>query len=89
MVRGVRVLYGCGAVVMGTCGVTTLHLQEMVKPELPPLLEVLSNLSMESSRMFCSDGDPLWAVPTKVVPESSPFGERLRLPKQSTMNSRF
>jgi hypothetical protein len=59
MVRGVRVLYGCGAVVMGTCGVTTLHLQEMVKPELPPLLEVLSNLSMESSRMFCSDGDPL------------------------------
>jgi hypothetical protein len=37
MVRGVRMPPGCGVVVMGIGGVTTLHFQEMGKLEPPPL----------------------------------------------------
>jgi hypothetical protein len=39
--------------------------------------------------MVRSDGDPLRAVPTKMVPELFPLGERLRLSKMSAMNSRL
>jgi hypothetical protein len=44
---------------------------------------------MESSIMARSDGDPLQVVLLKVVPESLSLGERLRLPKQSAMDSRL
>jgi hypothetical protein len=39
--------------------------------------------------MLRSDGDPLWAIPMKMVPESVPLGERLRLPEQSAINSKL
>jgi hypothetical protein len=44
---------------------------------------------MESSIMARSDGDLLCVVPTKIASKWLPMGERLRLPKQSAMNSRL
>jgi hypothetical protein len=37
--------------------------------------------------MVHSNGDPLRPIPTKKVSESFPLGERIRLSKQSEMNS--
>jgi hypothetical protein len=48
-----------GVVVPGIDGVITLHSREMEKSELLPLLEVVLPSSVESSRMVCSDGNPL------------------------------
>jgi hypothetical protein len=39
--------------------------------------------------MVHSDGDPLRDFPMKTGPKSLPLGERFRLSKQSTMNSRL
>jgi hypothetical protein len=36
--------------------------------------------------MGCIYNDPLHAVPTKMMLESFPMGERLRMSKQSAMN---
>jgi hypothetical protein len=58
-VRGDGMPSGGCVVVMWIVGVTTLHSQEMGKPVLPPPLEVVSPSSVESSRIVCSDGDPL------------------------------
>jgi hypothetical protein len=46
-------------VMMRIVVVTRLHPREMGKPELPPLLEVVSSSSADSSRMVCSDDNPL------------------------------
>jgi hypothetical protein len=43
----------------------------------------------DSSRMACSDGDPLRAMPPIMVLESSSSGDGLKLSKWSAMNSRF
>jgi hypothetical protein len=59
MVRGTGVSSSGGVVTMGTVRVTTLHPREMGRPKLPPLLEAVSPSSVDSSRMVCSDGDPL------------------------------
>jgi hypothetical protein len=59
MVRSIGVPSGSGAVVMGTVRVTTLHPREMGKSKRPPLLEVMSPSSADSSRMVYSDDDPL------------------------------
>jgi hypothetical protein len=61
MVRGVRMPPGCGVVVMGIGGVTTLHFQEMGKLEPPPPspLEAMSNSLVESLRMVCSEDNLL------------------------------
>jgi hypothetical protein len=59
MVRSVEVPSSGGVVVMGTVRVTTLHRQEMGKPEFALLLDVVSSLSADSSRIVCSDGNPL------------------------------
>jgi hypothetical protein len=59
MVKGTRVPSSGSVVAMGMVGVTTLQPREMRKPELPPLLEVESSSLMNSSRMACSDGNPL------------------------------
>jgi hypothetical protein len=48
-----------GVVVMETIKITMLHPQEMGKSEVPFLLEVVSPSSVDSSRMVCSDNDPL------------------------------
>jgi hypothetical protein len=59
LVRGTGVSSGGGVVVMRTVGVTTLQPREMRKPELHPSLEAESSSPTNSSRMACSDGDPL------------------------------
>jgi hypothetical protein len=59
MARGVRVPSNSGMVMTGTVGVTTLHPQEMGKSELPPPLEAVSLSLVDSSRIVCSDDDPL------------------------------
>jgi hypothetical protein len=59
MVRGTGVPFGCGVVAMGMAGVTTLQPREMGKPELPLSLEAKSSSLADSSKMVCSDGDPL------------------------------
>jgi hypothetical protein len=51
--------FGCGVVAMGMAGVTTLQPREMGKPELPLSLEAKSSSLADSSKMVCSDGDPL------------------------------
>jgi hypothetical protein len=43
---------------------------------------------VEFSIMARSVGDPLRVVSMKIAPESLPLGERLKLLKQLTMNSR-
>jgi hypothetical protein len=57
--RGIGVPFDGGVVVPGIDGVITLHSREMEKSELLPLLEVVLPSSVESSRMVCSDGNPL------------------------------
>jgi hypothetical protein len=59
MVRGAGVPSGCGVVMMGTVGVTTLHPREMGKSDLPPPTEAVSPSSVDSSRMICRGGNPL------------------------------
>jgi hypothetical protein len=59
MVRSTGVPSGNGVVVMGMAGITTLQLREMGKLELPPPLEAELSSPVDSSRMVCSDGDPL------------------------------
>jgi hypothetical protein len=59
MVRGVEVPSNGDVLVMGTIRVTTLHPREMEKLELPPPLEVVSSSSADSSKIVCSDGEPL------------------------------
>jgi hypothetical protein len=74
---------------MGVGGVPMLRFQEMGRLELPSLLEVVYNSSVEPSMMVRTDGDPLWGISMKTTPESLPLGERLRLPMQSAWNSRL
>jgi hypothetical protein len=80
---------GHGIVAMGAGGDTVLCLREAGRPELASLLEAVWNLFVESSIMACSDGDPLWVVPIKIVHDSLPLGKRHKLPKLSVMNSRL
>jgi hypothetical protein len=89
MVRQVRGHFGSGVVAIGTGGVTTLHPREMGKPELSPSLEAESSSLVDSSRMACSDGDSLCAIPINMVHKSFPSVEKLRLSKRSMTNSRF
>jgi hypothetical protein len=86
MVRSTGVLSDDGVVAMGTIGVTTLHPRGPGRPELPPPPEAVSPLLYDSSRMMCRDGDPLCTIPMNTMPESFPSGERLGLPKRSTVN---
>jgi hypothetical protein len=63
---------------MGMVEVTIMHSQSTGKLELSPSLEAELSLLTNSSRMACSDGDPLWTIPMKIAPESSfPLGDRL------------
>jgi hypothetical protein len=73
---------------MGMMEIFTFHTLGIGKPELSPSLETeLSSLN-DSSRMACSNGDPLRAMPLTTVPESSPLGDRLNLLEWSAVNSR-
>jgi hypothetical protein len=68
--------------------VTMLHARGIGKLELPPSLEAESSSLGDSSRMGCSDGDPLQTMPPTTAPESFPSGGRFKLLKWSMMNSR-
>jgi hypothetical protein len=48
---------------------------------------VAPSSSDNSPRVACREGDPLWTIPTYMAPESRSWGERLRWPNRSTMNS--
>jgi hypothetical protein len=54
----------------------------------PPSLEVVLSSLVDSSRMASNDDDPLQTTPAKTAPRPFPFGERLRLPEWSVMNSK-
>jgi hypothetical protein len=73
---------------MGVAEVTMLHIVGIGEPELSPSLEVKSSSLGDSSRMACSDGDLLRAMPLTMALESSPSGKRCKLLRLSTMNSR-
>jgi hypothetical protein len=71
-----------GRVVMGVGEAPALSLLGKVRLELPSLLEVVWNSSMESSIMARHrDGGPLRVEPMKAVPKSPLLGERLKLLK--------
>jgi hypothetical protein len=78
---------GHAVVAMAAGDAPVLCLREVGRPELPSSLEVVWNSSVECSIMARSDGDPLRVVPMKTAHESLPLGERLKLMKQSAMNS--
>jgi hypothetical protein len=76
MVCSIRVSSGSGVVAMGMTEVTALHSRGIGKPELSPSLEAeLSSLG-NSSRMACSDGDSLRAMPTNMAPKPFALGNR-------------
>jgi hypothetical protein len=89
MLSRARVLFGTGVAMMGSVEVTTLHRRGMGDPMLPPTLEVVPSSLEDSSRGVRRDGDPLCIIPMNMAPESLPWGERLRRPKQLAMNSRL
>jgi hypothetical protein len=59
MVRGAGAPPYGGVVTMGIAVVTMLQPRGMGKPELSPSFEVESSSLAESSRMACSNGNPL------------------------------
>jgi hypothetical protein len=89
MVRSVKVFSDGGVVAMGIVGVTTLHPRGPRNLELTPLPKAASPASEDSLKMVCKDGDPLCTIPMNMVPESSPSGQRLRLPKRLAVNSKL
>jgi hypothetical protein len=64
---------------MGIVDVTVLHALGRGEPELTPLLEAKSSSLGDSSRMTCSDGDPLRVIPTTMELESLPSGDGLKI----------
>jgi hypothetical protein len=87
MVWRAGVFSGTGVVMMGSVKVTTLHPRGPGGPKLPPVLDVAPSSSDNSPRVACREGDPLWTIPTYMAPKSRSWGERLRWPNRSTMNS--
>jgi hypothetical protein len=73
---------------MGMTNITMLHALERGEPKLSPSLETESSSLGDSSRVACSDGDPLWAMPPTTALESPPSGDGLKLLEWSVMNSR-
>jgi hypothetical protein len=73
---------------MGTTNITALHALSIGKLELSPSLEDQSSSLGNSTRMACSAGDPLWAIPPTTAAESHPLVDRLKLSEQLVMNSR-
>jgi hypothetical protein len=74
--------------VMGTMNITVLHALGRGEPELPPSLEAKSSTLGNSSRMACSDDDPLHVIPSITALESLPSSDGLKLSARSVMNSR-
>jgi hypothetical protein len=73
--------------VIGIGGDTTLYFPEVGKPELPP---PPARRCIELIGGVLKTGSQGWqAIPMKMVLESFPLGERVRLLKKLTMNSRL
>jgi hypothetical protein len=73
---------------MGTAYITVLHALRRGEPKLSPSLETESSPLGDTSRMACSNGDPLQPMPLTTTLESPPSGDRLRLLERLSMNSR-
>jgi hypothetical protein len=82
------VFSGAGVTVMGPVGVTMLHPQGSGDLDLPSVPEAVWSSLEDSSRVVHREGDPLWTIPMNMVPESHFWGERLRRPCWSAVNSR-
>jgi hypothetical protein len=74
---------------MEMADVTVLHTLRRGEPELSPSFKAKLSSLGDSSRMTCNDGDPLRVMPPTTVTELASFGDGLKLPKRSMMNSRF
>jgi hypothetical protein len=57
----------------GVVDVTVMHALGRGAPKLSSSLETESSSLGYSSRMACSDDDPLWVMPLNTAPESAPF----------------
>jgi hypothetical protein len=73
---------------MGTADITVLHALKRGELELSPSLKTESSSLGNSSRMACSDGDPLWAMLLPTASGSPPSSDELKLLERSVMNSR-
>jgi hypothetical protein len=58
----------------GVTGIIVLYTLKRGEPKLSPSLKAESSSLGDSSRMACSDGDSLWAMPPNATPELAPFG---------------
>jgi hypothetical protein len=58
---------------MGVADITVLHALGTGEPELSPSLKTESSSLRDSSRMACSDGDPLRVMPLNTMLESAPL----------------
>jgi hypothetical protein len=88
MVRSAGVSSVGGVVAMGMTEVTTLHSQGIGQLRLSSSHETeLSSLG-NTSRMVCSNGDPLKTMPMNMAPELLPFCYRPWVSKWSVRNSR-
>jgi hypothetical protein len=76
-----------GVAMIGSVEVTTLHPRGLGDPVLPLVLEAAPPSLDDSSRVVCRQRDPLWTIPMNMAPESHSWGERLRLPMRSVVNS--
>jgi hypothetical protein len=70
----VKVSSGGGVAVRGGVeAIIMLHALTRGELELSPSLEAKSSSLSDSSRMACSDGDPLWVMPSNIVPRLAAF----------------
>jgi hypothetical protein len=71
----VGVSFDGGVVVMMVTGIIVLHTLKRGEPKLSPSLKDESSPLSDSSRMECSNNDPLWGMPPNTVLESLPLLE--------------
>jgi hypothetical protein len=67
--------FGGGVVVMTVTDIIVLHTLKRGEPKLSPSLKDESSLLGDSSRMECSNNDPLWGMPPNTALESLPLLE--------------
>jgi hypothetical protein len=71
------VLFRTGVVMMEAIEITTLHLWGPGYPKLPLPPDVASSLLEDSARVGRREGDPLWAIPMIMAPESCSWARDL------------
>jgi hypothetical protein len=87
MVWRFGVFSGAGVMVMRSVGVTTLQPRGPGDPELPPMPEAVLSSSEDSSRAVHKEDDLMWTIPSNMAHEFHSWGERLRRPRRSAVNS--